>query len=250
MDCNTARLLLEFARRRAAELDAAERAALDNHLLHCRSCAALAGAERRADEALGRAMRAVEVPPGLKKMILDRAAAAREDAERRRFKRRLRAMAAAAALLLCGGAIWYWVSLPRVLDLVAFRQDVHDQEISPRDRETLTAAFKSQFGIDTVLPDDLNYLLLTGIAVGKVQGQTVPLLFFNRTGREGENAYALVYVLSDRQFDLKGVAATDPDPQGYRHKVDVVVHPNGRYAYLIVYTGNDLRWLRKELQSL
>lgn len=249
MDCNTARLLFDFARPRPAELDAAERAALEDHLLHCSACAALAGAERRADEALGRAMRAVEVPPGLKKMILDRAAAAREDAERRRFKRRLRVFAAAAALLLCAGGIWYWVSLPHVLDVMAFRQRIHDQEISPRDRDALTAEFKAQYGVETVLPDDLNYGLLTCIAVGKVQGQTVPLLIFNRTGNERESAYAHVYVLSDRQFDLKGVAATDPDPHGYRHKVDVVVHPNGRYAYLIVYTGNDLRWLRKDSQA-
>jgi hypothetical protein len=250
MDCNTARLLLDFDRPRAPELDAAESAALEDHLLRCRSCAALAGAERRADEALGRAMRAVEVPPGLKKMILDRAAAAREDAERRQFKRRLRALAAAAAVLLCVGGIWYWINLPRDFDLPSVRETVHQQEISPRDRDALVAEFKSQFGIDTVLPDDLNYALLTCTALGKVQGQTVPLLVFNRNENDKANAHALVYVLSDRQFNLKGLAATDPDPQGYRHKVDVVVHPSGRYAYLIVYTGNDLRWLRKELQSL
>src|SRR5262249_35675260 len=112
MDCRTARVLLDFARPRPAELDAADAAALEDHLFQCDACAALAGAERRLDEHLGRAMRQVEVPPGWKKMLLERPDAARAGGFRSRLKRGARPLAAAAALLLPVGGVWPWNVFP------------------------------------------------------------------------------------------------------------------------------------------
>ena len=62
MDCKTARLRLEYARPASAEMDATEAGALDEHLSTCETCDQLARAEHRADEAVGKAMRRVDVP--------------------------------------------------------------------------------------------------------------------------------------------------------------------------------------------
>jgi HAMP domain-containing protein len=250
MDCKTARGLLDFARRRPPELDAADAAALEDHLFQCHPCAALAAAQRRFDEPLGRAMRRVEVPPGLKTMILDRLDAARADCSRRRTKRWARALAAAAAILIAVGGVWYWqsvVSRPSI-NLEDLRESVQQQAVISRTRDDVTAEIKAKFGVATVLPDDLNYNLLTHTALDKFDGKWVPLLIFNRNDQA--RAHAAVYVLSDGQFNLQGLTGHDPSPAGYSNKVDVLLHPNGRYAYVIIYTGDDWRWLRTELQSL
>ena len=49
MDCRTARLLLDFARPRPAELAAEEAAALEGHLTGCPECDSLARTERQLD---------------------------------------------------------------------------------------------------------------------------------------------------------------------------------------------------------
>src|SRR5438094_788506 len=97
MDCRTARLLLDFARPIPAELEADASRDLEHHLAGCADCDSLARAERRLDEPLGRAMRAVPLPLGLRDRLL-----ARLDAERGAWQRRwmFRSLAAAAALAL------------------------------------------------------------------------------------------------------------------------------------------------------
>src|ERR1700752_2772031 len=85
MDCNTARLLLNFARPQARDLDPEEAGDLENHLDRCSDCHGLARGERRLDERLGQAMRQVEVPAGLREQLLARLEAERGDWYRRRF---------------------------------------------------------------------------------------------------------------------------------------------------------------------
>src|SRR5437660_2739927 len=99
MDCRTARLLLEFARPRIAELPPSDGDALEAHLASCTDCDALARAEREADARLGQAMQAVPLPEGLRDRILARLEADRADQRRRRLGWTIR-FAAAAALLL------------------------------------------------------------------------------------------------------------------------------------------------------
>src|SRR5262245_2648331 len=102
MDCNHARLLLTFARDRA-DLDQSEAEGLEDHLSLCPDCANLAATEQRLDLALGRAMRDVPVPAGLKGRLL--AAVARPAFS---WRRRLIAGAAIAAALLVSVALsWY-----------------------------------------------------------------------------------------------------------------------------------------------
>src|SRR5690242_15755148 len=106
MDCRTARLLLDYARPAPAELPGGDAAALEGHLTACPECEALARAERQADDRLGRAVRDVPVPDGLRDRLL-----ARLGAERRRwYPRRLTwgggTLAGAAAALLLAFGLW------------------------------------------------------------------------------------------------------------------------------------------------
>src|SRR5947209_7636374 len=114
MDCKNARLLLEFARPGGRELEAADAEALHQHLAECSECAALAHDEQRADEHLGRAMRDVPVPAGLRERVLKRLSVERDAWYRRWLVR----WAAAAAVLLAVGLLGYhyWFGQRPALD--------------------------------------------------------------------------------------------------------------------------------------
>src|SRR5262249_14246403 len=94
MDCKTARLLLDFARPQARELEPDEAGALETHLDRCADCHDLARGERRLDEHLGKVMRQVEVPAGLRDQLLVRLESNRGDWYRRRFAHTMRLAAA------------------------------------------------------------------------------------------------------------------------------------------------------------
>src|SRR5262245_51711632 len=108
MDCDHARLLLSF-RRDLAALDRSEADHLNEHLEQCPDCAGLTAADQRLDQALGRAMRAVSVPAGLKERLLSVLPGPRPLWRRWRFV----ASAAAAALLLAGGSVYLYFLLSR-----------------------------------------------------------------------------------------------------------------------------------------
>src|SRR5579859_7283061 len=99
MDCKTARFFLHFYRPDTGDLDGPEVEELENHLAHCTECNALASGQRRLDQHLGRAMRAIEVPPRLRADVLD-ALTQQRRAWQRRWLRRATPAAVAAALLL------------------------------------------------------------------------------------------------------------------------------------------------------
>jgi anti-sigma factor RsiW len=154
MDCRTARLLLELSRPRAAELEASEAKALDGHLADCPDCAALAEAEGRADAALGRAMRDVPLPPGLRDRLLGRLEAQRRTWRRRRV---FRGLAAAAAVLLVIGLGWYWQT-PRRLEVDLAQ--VHTRVVgAPAAAEDVVAWVRSR-GVPASVPTEFNYSLL------------------------------------------------------------------------------------------
>src|SRR5207248_1436745 len=100
MDCKTARYLLNFNRATGHDLDAADKAALDAHLAECPECDCAARGERQFDEHLGRAIRDVPVPHGLKERLLTRLRRQRDEWWVEGVKRVARYVAIAAALLL------------------------------------------------------------------------------------------------------------------------------------------------------
>src|SRR4051812_16455327 len=77
VDCDLARQLLAFARPGAAELDAADAAALERHLADCPACGPAARGEHAFDASLAAAMRAVPLPAGGRGRLLTGLLAAR-----------------------------------------------------------------------------------------------------------------------------------------------------------------------------
>jgi hypothetical protein len=234
MDCKTARLFLDYARPRPAELPGDDAAALERHLAACPECEGVARAERDADARLARAVQAVPAPEGLRARLLGRLAAERRAWYRKRLGRA--GVAALAAALLLAVGLWYLRPTPPPfpdLDQVAYNvslqkgpkqvedwfQDHHPQHafLAPREIDQGT----------------LNYDLLTYYDVVSFQGKQVPMLLF-----VNGNEQARVYVLSERQFTLLDVPDSR-DSQGV--KVLYQRAPGNPDLGLIIIYTNSLR---------
>ena len=240
MDCKTARLLLAFCRPTAAELDPCETEALDNHLMECSPCAALARAEHHLEHQIGLAMRDVPLPSHLRQRLLLRLEAERKAWYRHLAQRHPRIAAAVAALLLLTAGLTLYAALrpPRPLDLAAVA-DNWNAEVSAS-REQVRKAFEER-GFKIVVPAEFNYQYLASYELRPFGGKMVPHLLFLR----GPN-YAAVYILSGSDFDVR--AAVDQPREGSgRFTVELRPGPaNGKVAYLIKYTGGSFDWCLEE----
>jgi hypothetical protein len=242
MDCNTARLVLEFARPSASDLHPAEREALENHLDRCTECADLAHAERLFDRHVGEAMRQVEVPDRLKAHLLSRLAAERGNSYRRFIVPGIRAVAAAAAVLLLVWGIARWreeqlqpVDLDKAHNLA--------NNISQREREEAEAYFHKH-GWTVQMPADLNYAHLASYDLAEFQERQVPHLLFIKRLENGNRECAQLYLVSRNQFDLKPLARPEVSSVGYEYKIEVRYRPGDDQAWIIQYTGDSLNWLK------
>ncbi len=200
MDCKSAHLLMEFARPGSPELDAGEAEALRQHLAECGDCAALAAAERRADEHLGRAMRDVPVPDGLRQRLLTRLTAERKAWYRHRP---VLGFGAAAAVLLIGwvGHLLWFNRLPAISN--EYVRQLADRQ-RPTTAKEVAEAFK-ELRVEVTPPPRLNYRLLKSYDLSLFQQwHQVPhiLLVAPAEGNRRE-ATAHVYILSKRRFDLE-----------------------------------------------
>jgi hypothetical protein len=229
MDCKAARLLLEFARPRPAELEPGDGEALAEHLADCPDCAAAAGSEQRIDEHLGRALRDVPVPEGLRGRLLERLHGEAVRRGRRRWLRGASLAAAAAAIL---AAVWLAWGRKEPLTRVSPEEAWHEVTAQAGNRpDRIEEWFLDTYQIKTVAPLDLNYNLLISYDLAHFQGRQVPRLLFIRDGER-----ATVYLLSDSQFDLHELLHAQP--MGYN--VRVLTNPvNPHFAYVMVYTGQE-----------
>jgi len=218
MDCRTAQQLLEYARPHAVDLAAEDVRALEDHLTQCPDCNAQAKDERRIDEHLSRAMKAVEVPDRLRNHLLVKLKAERGDVYRRRISRGLRYVAAVAAcflfaaLGLFGWAQYRFANRPEP-DTDLFVAQVIDNQRQHPDRAEVEKEFLQQHGVATVLPA-FEYRYLTAYGMAKFQGTLVPQLVFNCDNNE-ENGHAYVYVLSEKQFKLNKLTTASQVSTGY-----------------------------------
>ncbi|MBV9123155.1 MAG: hypothetical protein JO112_07350, partial [Planctomycetes bacterium] len=228
MDCKTARLLLAFRRPWGTELEESEAEALKRHLAECPEC----GAQARADEHLGRAVRAVAVPEGLRDRIFKQLEIERDRQARPRRLWWAGGLTAAAAVLLALWFGWQNRSHPRVeVEQVAY--DVFQQIANPLPG-TVEEWFQGQ-GVHTVAPRDFNYALLRFYGLEDFEGKRVPMLLFTQ-GKD----QARVYILSQTEFNLKDALA---NPQGGSGGCKVDIRPcptDPRLVYLIVYTTDSL----------
>jgi hypothetical protein len=226
MDCNHARLLLNFSRKQS-ELEATEAEALRSHLDTCATCSSSAKAERHLDEVVGQALRDVPVPAGLEMRLLHRL---ETDRVRYRWRRVATVGSLAAGLLLAVGLSWFFYFGARISpDYDRVFVDISDKErASP---ETVEQWFRGQ-GMTMEAPRQFNYGLLTSYDSAQFMNRRVPkLVFFFRGDRDNSPAIAEVYVLSNRQFRLDEVA---PHPASMELITDnpdfhyvVVVNPRG-----------------------
>jgi hypothetical protein len=242
MDCKTARLLLDFARPQASELAPEEAGALEGHLDRCPDCHGLARGERQLDEQLGRAMRQVEVPAGLREHLLARLESERGDWHRRRFAHHARLAVAAAAVVLLSWAAWHWL-IHRAAPPVDPEQVAvaANNEIGEDPRAALEAALK-RMGVDTALSPHLNYhLLISPPSLAPLPGypdRNAPMLVFLQN--RPPHRHATVYLIAAEQ-----IPDTAPPIVGSAtYKVEILPSAGERYTFLVVHDGDNLDWLR------
>jgi hypothetical protein len=243
-------MLLDFARPHAPELDAAENAHLEHHLAGCDDCRELSQRERHFDEAVGKAMRAVEVPERLRTHLLNKLEAERNDYYRGWYGFAFRVAAAVLLLVLGAWAVFFWHEqrLPEV-NAVAFYEEVKQLSFSPQTPEQVEEQFRN-IKADIVAPRGLNYLYLIDVqAVELKKKDKVPLLTFLRNDEElGIHGYARVLILSKDKFNLTNLRPEDFSDGAYPFKLQVRYEQDpkdAKCAYLIVYTGDSLAWLEE-----
>jgi hypothetical protein len=237
MDCKTARLILDLARPRCAELHPSEAGALEDHLAGCPECDSQARVERQFEDHVGRALRYVPVPDGLRDRLLNRLAA------RRRvwylsWAGPVAGLAAAAAVLF---AVWFhWPHAPRPqpdLQRIGFETAF---QIQARDPEQIAAWFQEKYNLVLAIPRELdqrpiNYNLLADCDLADCQGQRTPRLLLTYGGEQ-----ARIYILTSKQFDLKDVMSQPRFESGVIG--EVYSHPDDPdTAYVVIYTGKSLQ---------
>src|SRR5262245_45048913 len=188
MDCKTARTLLDFARPRGHDLDAADRAALDEHLAGCTECDGLARAERHFDDHLGRAVRDVPVPHGFKERLLGKLRQQRDDWWKRVLNRGMRYTAAAAAILLIVWGVFLWKArqLPKPESESLAKAVLAPYVWAPPTPEEAAKFFHSK-DHPVVLPPEYDYRYLSAFGMAHLDGlngREVPYLRFVRSSAE------------------------------------------------------------------
>ncbi len=238
MDCETARLFLHFDRPGEHDLDGTEADELRAHLEQCSACNTQALSSRRLDAHLGRAMRAVEVPAGLKSRLLNRLAADRRAVQRRWLGRGARVLAAAAVLLLLvwGGYSFYHPTRTRVdVQIIAHSLNVagrNEESVDETLRRLPRTASVEGLRFDPGTPSIFNYGFLTGapalVELPGYAGTMVPQLVFS----DDKTHRAIVLVLDKRRFDLH----EEDVSEGYKYRLEVVHPDEGHFVYLVFCT--------------
>jgi hypothetical protein len=234
MDCRTARVLLEFARPFVTELDAREAAALEQHLAGCPECQSAARIERQVEEQLRAAMQAVPVPAGIRQDLIARLRAERHVGWQKRWA--MRGFAAAAAVLLAFWGLQAWLYPRTALDVDSI---VMQEIMTPRSPEEAEARFR-EWGVRTVAPTQFNYRLLAFCELAEFQGKRTPHLVFYTQAPQGM-LVARVYILSDREFDLRRFAEGGEFGGSGSFKVHVAPQPDSHLAYFILFNSEDLK---------
>ncbi len=244
MDCNNARLLLQLLSPVPGELDADEAAALRDHLCHCPDCGPLAVSEQRFDRALGKAMRAVPIPDGLRTRLLTRLDRDRDAWYRRFVTRRVLPIAgAAAAVVLLGlllGLNWGKLRPSRIDADVVLNTVNHDYQAT---EDQVNQWLRGVSGGTLESDPRFDYYRLERYFLSDLQGQTVPTLFFvapeNQLKPEGKSVRAWVYVLSKSRFNLVNFDAPQIGGSDSNFKVRRLKHPtNDNVEFVAVYTGD------------
>jgi len=234
VDCNTARLLATFFGRPGSELAPEDAAALDAHLATCPKCSGLVRFERAFDDRLGRAMRAVTVPAGLKGRLLDGVAAQRGAWYRE--KAYAFVGLAACVLLTIGGVVAWQVATAPVLTQEKLVAQA-DEEV--QNRTKVVADVLGARGLEFAPEKPLDLTLLEVAGLGRLLGREGPVLYLLNGPK---NARAKVYVVRKSDFDWTKLPRDGSSvPSVYGHQVAVIRDARrSDVAYVVVFTGAGL----------
>ena len=236
MDCKSARYLLSFARPQGFDLAADERTALEHHLDNCTECNTLLQAERQFDAHVGQAVREVPVPAGLKERLLSKLKQKRDDWWKQAFNRGLRYAAAAAAVLLVVWAGFRWKAAhPPPVDTDNLVEAARKPEYARWSAGDAEKWFSDHGKKEVRVPREFNYNYLDSCSLADFNDRPIPHLLFLRTPQGSTAQVAQVFILTKKDYDLRGVQEkTERDP-GY--PAQIKVQPDNDQVFVIRYTG-------------
>ncbi|QDU21513.1 DUF3379 family protein [Urbifossiella limnaea] len=228
MDCRDAHYFLRLRRPGSDDLDPDAMASLDRHLACCPACAAAGRALAGFDAAVGRAMRAVPVPDGLRDQLFTEASVRRGAALRRRTFRLL--AAAASVLVTCGLALGVYSAARPQADVAGMLAQ-GDELAMPQGAEKQISAFLKSQRLPEPPPLDPSLFIHAGTE--SVQGRDVPVLVFRERNGPG---VAKVYAFRATSFKLDALR----EEQASHCSTKLYAHPAAGVTYVVVYTGMDL----------
>lgn len=242
MDCDTARLFMQFSTHHGDDLDGPEAAELHAHLEQCSACNTLAMNTRRLDQHIGRAMNAVEVPSGLKAQLLDLLAEERGKLRRRWLKRagQIAAVAACLLLLAWGG---YRLFGPNPIEINA---DHILQEVNLAGTPASPPDFVNSSYLNPLAPPALVELPGHPNRNKKVWKFVFTMKDWNgpKSPRIKEVPQVSMYVVP--RTDIVGGEPRLPteDASGYRLKLDVYEPADDPNVYYVLHTNDSWDWLK------
>ncbi len=235
MECPNARMLLAYRRPGGpAELAPEDADELDRHLAGCPACAAAARRQDGFDMAVGRAMRTVAVPAGLRDRLLTDALARRGLTWRRTAYQYAAAAAVVVLAVLTASGIGFALRPAFDADRPAdqFAQRIENPE------QTVRAWLAAQ-GLPQSLPYDFNFGLLADYGKETIDGRDVPVITFRAAlpgaGRPDE---VRVYIVRKSQFKLD--EAKFRSVQNSFCNVQVVPDDGRGVGYAILFTSPSL----------
>jgi len=229
MDCRDAQFYLRLRRPGSDELDPDAAAALDRHLAGCPACAAAGRVLADFDAAVGRAMRAVPVPEGLRDQLFAEVATRRGAVLRRTTYRYL--AVAASVIVTCGLAFGVYSAARPTADMPALVM-TQDELGQPQGAERQIAAFLKAQSLPA-LPEPFDPALFIHAGTESVQGRDVPVLIFReRTGQ----GLAKVYAFRGSSFKLDAIR----DEQASLFSAKPYPNATAGMTYVVVFTGMDL----------
>jgi hypothetical protein len=238
MDCKTARLLLELDRPAGTEVDIEEARALEEHLDHCPECSGLARLERGFHQQVGLAMRQVAVPPELRGRLLSRLDKERGDYYRKQAARGIRtAVALAACLLIAVFILRMRTPKKPSLDVQALVNSFAGEHCDARNKDGVEQWFADHHGIKIEAPSNFDYAYLLECGVVDCQGAKVACLTF---ARPELRLVARVYIVSEAQFNPDSLKNSNSIIVGGGAKAEIWRIDGSEFAYLILYTGENL----------